>query len=1338
MDHEYIKPITKVYSNFAEARESVGHPTFATLFHDDKTPDIPDLAQGRRNLIVGEPGVGKSLLMHRIDDHLRGQGVSTKFIDLRRVNALRDVLSDVSTEKLPGAFILDGLDEVKASAFPDVLEKLVEISANYADLTIYLSSRWVFISRFANSFPEYRFIVVSPFTQSQVREYLLASGHSEREIDVLVDRITPFSQRPLVIQIPRYLAYLDSFVKERGIDAISGVSRAELFDYFIYAKLELEEKKQLSEDRRAMTKRVLEKLALAMEIYQTNVITKDELMTFFDELNSDLKLVALTQINIETFYDYSLLRVGSDVSLDEIEFENAEFQEYLAAKEIARFSDPSLTAFAFAVDSTVGEIYPTWYNTLAFLVEMAPPLLEQLVEFSGLRAGRFRVIDESFLAFLGRVDLRKIDPELRRTLFVDVMEYHCRTSQWLSGDTAIMISLFFDATLESYLVDLETRSKDELGDKRIVHVGNLIFVIAYLLKRNAPLDWGYWRGKLLDYASSPCDSGVLQRYALLALQFSKDTTVIASLPNAIDGDQLVQEALLTALVELGPNEPRSVDQFIAAVRRGDAHGRYGLLAITTREALGAFLKAFIDDTQFRSEFLEESSVFGDKDHVITEHIAGVLDDEIRELCKEVIFSASHHNVAHNAERSPFIIELWKLLKADDASFIAAMLERVEADPDNRGAIYFVGEILARILVREDVQSYLEFMKERGSANSAFGVMVRIKLSNRPDADDVFESGRPYLSEEYRHWEGLRAASDGRQDDHVGKKLQQFRRLLEPEPGMWDQGVFEFFNRNSADILPRIEDKERARLIDLLTNALRWIDPSTHELTFTQENAGARSFTTSSNTFLFKEAIQAADEIGMDLAPYRQQLINFIPFAYSDELKIIFTVVSNMTANELDGVLKTYRNRESDLWRYNPRSFIHAVEQYHVVGAVPTVRALILDPAWDLSARTEALPVVDSLMPDAEFLRRVFAESMRASASSEDRRLAYVANGLLIVSHRDEEALRWRLREIIARAVPLKRDTGDAHAIDEIGSEVLIEREFAAPLRSVKDPGFEEDYLELLSRSMDVWAKGEAFHEYASYLWEIVYAYFDNLKVLRSYLPLQRLEAKIADVEECEGSNWLAARMLNLRRSYLSYVGKPENISSAVATYNGARHHDPKRIQNSVDLFEQVRIALEDDLRRWIEGEGAYEVLRHKVSESGRQSYETLIQKTAKTQIENALLRRGYRAEIVREPQLLDDKRPDILVYHGFVGPVVVEVKLTSNSEIKGKNVKQKRSYANMKRYMEGYGARRGILMVFDNDNATNLPHVTEAFESIPGVRVVTFDCAGPEPKKLPRKSPNAN
>jgi hypothetical protein len=276
---------------------------------------------------------------------------------------------------------------------------------------------------------------------------------------------------------------------------------------------------------------------------------------------------------------------------------------------------------------------------------------------------------------------------------------------------------------------------------------------------------------------------------------------------------------------------------------------------------------------------------------------------------------------------------------------------------------------------------------------------------------------------------------------------------------------------------------------------------------------------------------------------------------------------------------------------------------------------------------------------------------------------------------------------------------------------------------LKHSGYEDDFLKLLEEAMKIWEKGTNFHDYASYVWGIVYAYFDNLKEKRSYKPLLALEKKIAEMEDRDGANWLAARMVNLRRSYLAYLGKPRNISEAVRRYNTTRDYDDKKIVTSDDLFLQLQDALDRDLRRWIEAEGAYNlILGEKVYRGKQNQYEKLIQSTLKDRVEKILLRRGFQVDFIREPELTDGKKVDFWVKYGFVGPIVVEVKLTSNSDLKGKDLKKAKSYYSMSRYVEGFSATHGIFLVINNTNSRKLQHIKETYQTIPRVSVLSFDC----------------
>ncbi len=1328
MEAPYIFPILKIFSIFAEAKEFFDKNYGLIFFErDEKKLGIEDLAQGNRNLVIGEPGAGKTELLGKIKKHFNSEGKDAVLISLRQSDAIEQIDAFIKKKtKFEKVLLLDALDEVQASLFSAILQKISEVSEKHPNLPIYLSSRLVFISKYATSFPGYRFIAVPPFTEGQVREYLLESGKQKEDVEILLNRVIAFNHPIRVIQIPRYLSFLDKFLKEKDVDltSIAAISRNELFEHFIYSKLESE--KKLSSEKRLITKRVLEKLALTMEIYQTNEITEDELMSFFDELKSDLKNAVLAQIDLGIFYDNSLLKVSQN-DLKKIQFENTEFQEYLAAKEITRFSEPSRAAFNFAVDQVTGEIYPSWFNAFTFLVDMQPDLLEQLVEFSGIRASEtFKVVDEGFITFLGRINPQGIPHASRKQIFLDAFSYYQRTLQWMPWGLLSLLSGCYENSIEDGLKEYVAKSELEVGTKRYVRLGNVVHVVEYLLESGNSIDISYWREKLLAYVQDSNDNGVLQRHALSALTSLGDPTVIDQLPNLMNAEQLVMRAFLSFCRETAPNHQKSIEYFIEAVKRDDFYGRYGFQEITESEAIKKILRAFNSDENFRREYIKDTSLFREEDSKLVEHIRDVFDEEIGQLAKEALVYCTNIQIVYSAEKSSFVIGLWRLLKEKYSNFLTEMIGRIQKVPDEKHGLYFALDFFADVINKEDVESIIDAMINAGEKDSALSLMFNIKFSNRKDAEEIYEEGRKKLPVEYEGWEKAQAKArnkeERRKKNDDNELLKEFKTLLEPEPGKYSFGVFEYYTDNHDRLNSLLTDSDKNRLKDLITGTIfKFIDPAKLELTITSEHQGAKTYTMDQGVRLFGDALEAASILEIDLSVYRQKILNYLPFAYDKNLKIVLNHFTNITHKEIQSLLEVYREKKSDKWRYQLSNFIEICKRYNIIQSIPILRELVKDSRCDRYERETAMTVSDMLAHDPLFLKETF-ELYKDNENDTEKFLSYVANGILITQHADLEAVQWRLNEVLKRAAPFVREEG-VHSVNDFESEIIHGHDFARPLMELRSAEHISSYLNLLGEAMQIWARGKEFHAYGEYLWDIICTYFEGLKEHGSFEPLHLLEKKISELKDQDGANWFASRVAQIRRAYLSFLGKPKNISEAVKKYNESHDFDNKKIQNSADLFRHVQDALETDLSRWIEGEGAYDLIVNKETESGkRNQHEKLVQRTLKTQIDNAFIKRGFQVEISRESQLLDEKRPDFLVRYGFVGPIVLEIKLSSNSDIQGSKANESDSFENMKRYMTGFGASHGVFVIIDDRGAKNLKEVKDIFETIPNVWVKSFEC----------------
>lgn len=73
----YIRPTLHIHPNLAAAKEFSDTSGVYTFWSDKKSVGIPDVALGKRNLIIVEPGVGKTLLLTKFQEHLNSIAFST-------------------------------------------------------------------------------------------------------------------------------------------------------------------------------------------------------------------------------------------------------------------------------------------------------------------------------------------------------------------------------------------------------------------------------------------------------------------------------------------------------------------------------------------------------------------------------------------------------------------------------------------------------------------------------------------------------------------------------------------------------------------------------------------------------------------------------------------------------------------------------------------------------------------------------------------------------------------------------------------------------------------------------------------------------------------------------------------------------------------------------------------------------------------------------------------------------------------------------------------------------------------------------------------------------------
>ena len=1304
IDSVFVKPRTRMFNSLEDLRKHKDEDEIWSFLDRCKETSIEVLFDNRLSLLIGEPGFGKTYLLQRIVRLAEVQkSKGAIFAALRSfipgdtietiVTRQSDQLDAIKTAsfKLQNSnniiVCLDGLDEIRQDLFSEAVERIKEFLGKYRNISLILSCRLAYYRKcpvFEGK--EFKIIKLYPFTLENAREYLQKGNIDKEKVESIFKKLE-FQNRPLIIQVPRYLSLLVEYINSNPDVDLSQISRSELFEYFIYKKLEKEDKVVLGQEKRSLIKRVLEKLALVMEIYQTNEISKDELMTFFDDTRSNLASVLLNQISIDTFYNKSLIRDN----IHSVSFENPEFQEYLASKEILRLGRIEKTLYDIVVDRELQEIHPSWFNTLSFLLEQKPDLFDKMLDFE---LGRMKlVIDDEYTKLLLKVDPEKVDRETRRAMFKEILtHYQEREELWLDWEIAEGLSPFYDDTLSTFLkswIDGRRKNKSRLFIRR----GNIARLVNFLLT-NPNLrsdDRQYWRRKLIVFANDTNENGVLQRRALFALRQFKGSLLIKKVENTWKHRQeLVRREFLKFCYVVDPNCKLSIEYFAQGMKENFVEARYGICEISTKKGIKKFLEYLKNDSVFFHHFIDHESVFKDKDNKIIENIKSILDEEITELVFGVLMGAFESKYSYDAEKSTFIRNLACLLKDYDGDFLIKLISKIKKS--KKLHVFDFKNVFAAILDKDQVKTFIDRLQEiRHGKAVALGTLQQIKFSDREGREEIYEEGRKWLGEKYeeseRFWqEQERAPSEEtRLYKEFQDKLERLRDEIHKESNRYHFRVLADYLNIKDRIKIKITDKDRNDLKDIIIFVFETFDPRDAYAIFriNTRNAGTTNITWHTWTPVFANCMRLAFSLKIDISKYRRKIINFIPFAEYEDAEAILRLINNVKPEEARNVAAMYKS-SSDLRRFHPESFVKFVKQHKLKQYVPIIKEFIEEETLSISYRKEALRVTESLNPSKNFLEEIF--NQRKKDEDESFQLAEIANELLIEDYKDAKTIRWRFTQLKERIFKL----GESMEVHSVGfpEYELDEKKFAASLMRLKDIVYMNQFLDLLEFSFKKVSENRLYWTYVQYLWRIVVQYFENLKYARSYDPLKQLESFLQNQSDSDYSNWFKDELKRLKRSYANYIGKPTSITDAIKAFNAVKSRQYLAIATSEELCDAVMRVINEDLKNWIESKGGGKILRKK----GEKEVQPILQ----IALENKLLKRGFDFEIYREPQLLDSKRVDFLINYRFIGQILLELKLSSHPDLRGRDLESKKSFRRLQQYMKGFSVKYGILFIVDN------------------------------------------
>lgn len=1296
----FLEPRIKRCESLKDLLDSPEDPGF----FDEDSDGIDTVLRSQRAFLISEPGYGKSSVLLQIIEKSQKANESCIYIDLKTITnkslcaLIKDneevytsqgAIDDFSrkpifqTSKFRAKnsreviFCLDALDEVRQEYFSETVDEIKRFIAKYDKATIILTCRKNYLAKWQHLFADQslEFFSLLCFNSDQIRSYLVAEGIAEETVEIVLEKMN-FRNRLPILRVPRYLGMLARFVKKEGAEALIGITRGRLFDFFIDENLRNEQEK-VDLNKNAIIKKVLEKLALVMEIYQTSQISKNELMEFFDDVQSNLSISFLNQVPIEILYERSLLKENPET----VEFVNTEFQEYLAAKEICRLGKTDQVVFDLMVIKELHEIHPSWINTLSFLLEEDISLLPDIIKYIAKKSSL-----ENYHALLPITGVDKLTILAKGKIFQSILTNYCDNGHWIDHNVARNLSWYFDSTQHKFLDSLfSSKNNDETFGEVIK--ANVLLLIGYISERGllSVKQSGVWQQRIIDTIGSPYQNEVLLRFSITALGAFKNPTLfstrLADIIFATKEDTIIS-GLIYAIEDSDSLTSDAINCILRGIEMGNISARLLLPRITDKPAINNVVDSLITNEKLLVEFLDHESIHVRDTEKILKNLEKVTDEHLLVKLKKLFNRFFSDSTYFDAQHSKFVLGLAVLIDKKSPGFIFELIATYK-DTD---FLHALPSIFAALLKADDVKEFSEQMsKHRWIAFNT----VYIAASAQTDvAKGIEAEGRKCMNDEF-------TSSDKSQvkTTHIDAKrerdvYQLFKYKLEPEQKKYSLDLFQYYRGQENIIEKYISTEEKERLIYLVIDALQVFDPGTQKLTITNRAEGSSQYTTNQFIHVFGDALSVAADLNVNVSHLRQHIVNYIPFSYSEHLKAIFHLVKRPTKDEIVLLLKIYKNRADDLREFMPSSLIEFVQVHQLSEAVMILKSFVNSEKVSSFDRCAAFNTIVGLDGETKLYARLIFNKYRNSRKPAEILLRDSANAHLIEKYSVSDAVNWRIEKLIEKAEPFKRVKG-VHAVGKLEGE-LMDKNFAKPLYALKGSAYRKLFLDLIERALEVHGKSEEYHDYASYLWSISIEYFRNLKQAKSYESLHDIEELIERNKEQSGINWFLYTYQNLKREYAIFIGKPNNIADCIKQYNYFKTSSYLVVSTSDDLFRIIMGACNDKIRSWVESEGAYHLIRT------YPKAEDLIQKTIKTQLTNCLLEAGLRKEeiqVQRESQLLDDKRTDFLVYYGFIGPILIEVKLSDNPEITngGKRLQYRKK---LLQYLDGTASHRGIYLVF--------------------------------------------
>lgn len=964
--------------------------------------------------------------------------------------------------------------------------------------------------------------------KDQIKERLITVVDVELA-DKIIEKFWRLDSFANLISIPYFLNFLVDFLKKAKPNDI--FTKYDFYRYLL---------DKVSGGGEFLDK--LTQLALVVELHQINEFDPTEFREILNGLG----------INPDDLGRTGLIEKDKREKKDVIGFYHHTISEFLVANFLSKqdnFID-KLEKFTLVKDGkNVLAITFSWYGVIRFLLDS-----DRNVEVRNwllkLAESNKELIDDGFCNAITSIEVNNLSQKEKKQIFDLVYDTYQDKKVWLPIWTRVGLP---DFCQKDGYDKLKADIQNDGGTKSdvLVRRGTAIDIVARLMESGSSLivdiekDW--WKERLVGFASDSSDNGVVQRHALTALTTYHDVNLIPRLESCLHHkDNLVREAFIQFCLETDPNDKITINMLVKGVveQRTDIYSRHGFYQITSKEGIKVFLKCLIDNPEFLKKFLDKESIFNSRsknsDEVIIKKIEEFTDVEIIGQLKQIIKNSFEQEGIYNQERSYFLKKLALIVEKKYPKYIFDLIEEIKKnDGDKEKLVCDYIPLFSWLVTSENVGI---FYKQLGDISERCGrfagqVIYGTRYENESVYQTAVKNGLITKIEDLK---------DFRQNQNLDKEIiKEFRRLLGiDDDKKYFPAVFEYFVQNQKLIILKWTKQEKERLKKLIINeGFEKIEPRNIIVKIQKSEGGrANQYNISTVASYFGHVIRAAVLLELNLNKYRQKIIDFIPFAYSEDRQTICGIIDQIEDKDFIWINRVYADKTGDIRYFLPDSYIYLVRDYWEKGCrLDSARGILLSFAIDKGLsnqdRRYAIETLGRLVDPND--SEVKNEIEKDLGSKEVNKAAM---DILIAVFKDDKVIKRRIEQIKEWSTEAEKyvipESGVFHSVSSVEEE-MNEMSLAQPLMKIGDDQYKDEFIGLLNYSVEILKDNkskEVLWSYVNYLWRAVIGYFNGLKN-KDFKNIKELECWLDKNRGIDKINWFEGRLITLKQSYIEESSK---------------------------------------------------------------------------------------------------------------------------------------------------------------------------------------------------------